>query len=84
MSSGTGRLCDCNNDFCMKTAMCNYNPLLNPYNSSSGIDKNPFEMKESYTNLKLRGDFKKKIYKQYIKLILFILLIIIIYYLLKK
>ena len=75
MSSGTGRLCGCNNDFCMKTAMCNYNPLLNPYNSSSGIDKNPFEMKETYTNLNL----KKKNYKQYIKLILFVLLIIIIY-----
>lgn len=66
MPFGTGRLCGCNNDFCMKTSLCNYNPLLNPYDSSSGIDKNPFEMKESFLNIsgndfdKIKGIYNKK------------------------
>ena len=94
MPFGTGRLCGCNNDFCMKTALCDYNPLLNPYDSSSGIDKNPFEMKENYTNMYIntQNDYNidkknyKKNYKKkhnnkhYIKLIILIFILIIIYY----
>ena len=53
MPYGTGRLCRCNNDFCLKTAMCDYNPLSNPFESSSGIDKNPFEMKEDFSNINI-------------------------------
>ncbi len=82
MPFGTGRLCSCNNDFCMKTSLCDYNPLLNPYDSSSGIDKNLFEMKENYSNiLDYNND---KINNNYIIIILILLIIVIIYLLSKK
>ena len=52
MPFGTGRLCNCNNDFCIKSPLCDYNPLLNRFDSSSGIDKNPYELKEQFKNIK--------------------------------
>jgi hypothetical protein len=52
MPYGTGRLCSCNNDFCLKSPLCDYNSLTNPYDSSSGIDKNPYELKEGFKNIK--------------------------------
>jgi len=79
MPFGTGRLCGCNNDFCMKSSMCDYNPLLNPYDSSSGIDKNPFEMKENYSNLEIININNSNNINKYIIVIILILILIIIY-----
>jgi len=78
MPFGTGRLCGCNNDFCMKSSICEYNPLLNPFDSSSGIDKNPFEMKENYKNLENINNNNN------IKYIIIILIILIIIYLFNR
>ena len=61
MPFGTGRLCNCNNDFCLKSAFCDYNPLSNPYSSSSGIDdninlfKSPYSLKEKFNNINLNN-----------------------------
>jgi hypothetical protein len=73
MPFGTGRLCNCNNDFCLKSSLCDYNPILNPYESSSGIDdnlrhiKSPYSMKEKFNNIKLN--------KNNSNIVLFLLLI---------
>jgi hypothetical protein len=80
MPFGTGRMCGCNNDFCIKSPLCDYNTLTNPYDSSSGIDKNQFEKRtyEYYDNL-----IKSEKNNNYI-IILIIIIIIIIYLLSKK
>ena len=46
MPYGTGRMCQCNNDFCLKSPICDNNPRNSPFESSSGIDL--FKMREDY------------------------------------
>jgi hypothetical protein len=41
-------MCNCSGG-CVKNALCDYSPEKNPYESSSGIDLNPFERFEAFT-----------------------------------
>ncbi len=43
------RMCQCNSGLCVKNTLCDYSPEKNPYESSSGIDLNPFEKNEPFT-----------------------------------
>lgn len=75
MVFGTGRMCNYN-DFSLKSPICYYNSLLNPYESSSGIDKNPFELKENFMTGKNRYNHpKNKLYYVF----LFIVVILLLY-----
>lgn len=74
MVFGTGRICNYN-DFSLKSPICHYNSLLNPYESSSGIDKNPFELQENFNNLKKRYKHSNNIIYFVIFFILLILLL---------
>ena len=76
MVFGTGRMCNYN-DFSLKSPICDYNSLLNPYESSSGIDKNPFELQENFNNIKKRYHHKNNII---IYIIFFIVVILLLVY----
>ena len=82
MPFGTGRLCNCNNDFCLKSPLCDYNPLLKRFDSSSGIDKNPYELKEelkeNFKNIKNMDNHSNSII-YFIIFIIFGLIILSIY-----
>ena len=81
MVYGTGRLCGCNNDFCMKTSLCDYKSLSNPYGSSSGIDKNPFELQENFATGKNRYNHpKNRLYYVF----LFIIMILLVSFIFPK
>jgi hypothetical protein len=80
MPYGTGRLCSCNNDFCLKSPLCDYNTLLNPYDSSSGIDKNQFERKEDFRGLNKRENHNSINITQIIVIITTILLLYFLFF----
>ena len=75
MGYGNKKICNYN-EFSLKSPFCDYNPRNNPYDSSSGIDINPFEFKENFM-------YRKKKYNHtnsMIYIILFILIILLLVY----
>jgi len=74
MNNDNGRLCT-DSDFFFKSPICDYNPLFNPYDSSSGIDKNPFELKENFNNIKRINNPYNIIF-----CVLFIILLVLLVY----
>jgi hypothetical protein len=48
--TGSGRLCNCNSGICIKSPLCDYDPFKNPFQSSSGVDLNPYERNEDFKN----------------------------------
>jgi len=75
MVYGNKKLCNYN-EFSLKSPFCDYKPLLNPYDSSSGIDRNPFEIKENFNNIKKRYNHKNNIIFFVLFLIIFIILLV--------
>lgn len=80
MVFGTGRLCN-HNDFSLKSPICDYNLFVNRYESSSGIDKNPFELQENFNNIKKRYNHKNNII---IYIIFFIVVILLVSFIFPK
>jgi len=76
MVYGNKKLCNYN-EFSLKSPFCDYNPRNNPYDSSSGIDINPFEFKENFNNIKKRNTHSNNII---FFIIFFIILIILLVY----
>lgn len=80
MVFGTGRICN-HNDFSLKSPICDYNSFLNPYESSSGIDKNLFELRENFATGKNRYTYpKSKLYYVF----LFIIMILLVSFIFPK
>lgn len=80
MVFGTGKICNYS-DFSLKSPICDYNSLLNPYESSSGIDKNPFELQENFITGKNRYTHSKnRLYYVF----LFIVMILLVSFIFPK
>lgn len=80
MVFGNGRLCN-HNDFSLKSPICDYNLFLNGYESSSGIDKNPFELQENFATGKNRYNHtKNRLYYVF----LFIVMILLVSFIFPK
>ena len=49
--NSSGRMCNRNDNFGLKSPLCDYNSFKTPLESSSGIDLNPFEKSEHFGNV---------------------------------
>jgi hypothetical protein len=56
------RICNCTGGLCVKKSLCYYDPMSSSYDSSSGIDINPYEKNENFGNISKCNCNKNKFY----------------------
>jgi len=55
-----GRISNCIGGMCVKNALFDNNPLKNPFDSSSGIDLNPYERNEGFESFEGFNNINKR------------------------